>query len=226
MSDTNRSLVESASRGDVGAIEDLLQQYLPALKEFVRQKAGAHLLAREQSSDLVQSTCREVLEHMHGFKYQGEKAFKNWLFTMALRKVIGRARYYRAEKRDIGREVTPRAGTPSSTSGPDPQEAESLLTPSRFAMARESQGKLDRAFEQLGPDYRAVIVMARVAGLSHAEIAQRMNRSEGAVRVLLSRALARLATLAEQEAESDPSVVSKKAPKNPQQQTTTIRPNR
>jgi DNA-directed RNA polymerase specialized sigma24 family protein len=40
-----------------------------------------------------------------------------------------------------------------------------------------------------------VISLARIVGLSHAEIAKEMGRSEGAVRTLLSRALARLATL-------------------------------
>jgi DNA-directed RNA polymerase specialized sigma24 family protein len=39
-----------------------------------------------------------------------------------------------------------------------------------------------------------VILMARVIGMSHAEIAAELGIAEGAVRTRLSRALARLAT--------------------------------
>ena len=44
---------------------------------------------------------------------------------------------------------------------------------------------------QLGQGF----VQFRLLGLSHAEIAEQMGRSENAVRLLLSRALARLVTL-------------------------------
>ena len=48
---------------------------------------------------------------------------------------------------------------------------------------------MEAAFDSLPDDYREVITLARIAGLSHAEIARQMARSESAVRMLLSRAL-------------------------------------
>jgi RNA polymerase sigma-70 factor (ECF subfamily) len=70
---------------------------------------------------------------------------------------------------------------------------QTLFTPSRHAIGREELERLERAFAALPDDYRSVIVLARVHGLSHAEIAGRLGRTEPATRTLLSRALARLA---------------------------------
>jgi hypothetical protein len=52
---------------------------------------------------------------------------------------------------------------------------------------------LEAAFDELPEHYREVITLSRIAGLSRAEIAAHMGRSEASVRNLLSRALVVLA---------------------------------
>ena len=64
-----------------------------------------------------------------------------------------------------------------------------------IAIADEDMERLRDAFTELSDDHRQVITLARVVGMSHAEIADEMGRSEGAVRVLLHRALVRLGWL-------------------------------
>jgi RNA polymerase sigma-70 factor (ECF subfamily) len=56
----------------------------------------------------------------------------------------------------------------------------------------EQQLQLAAALEQLPEDYRQVILLRHIEQLPHSEIARRMNRSEGAVRMLWVRALAQL----------------------------------
>ena len=51
------------------------------------------------------------------------------------------------------------------------------------------------SFDQLSEEHREVITLARLVGFSHRDIAERMGRSEDAVRKLLSRARARLMVL-------------------------------
>jgi RNA polymerase sigma factor (sigma-70 family) len=70
-----------------------------------------------------------------------------------------------------------------------------LGTPSRHAIAREALARVEAAFDRLPEDYREVIVLHRIAGLSHREIGERLDRSEIASQRLLARALARLSTL-------------------------------
>ena len=70
-----------------------------------------------------------------------------------------------------------------------------LCTPSRALMDREAIERIERAIDELPEDYREVLTLARMVGLSRAEIAEVTGRSEGAVRTMLSRAQARLTEL-------------------------------
>ena len=70
-----------------------------------------------------------------------------------------------------------------------------MCTPSREAIAREQLGRVEQAFESLPDDYRRVITLSRIVGLSHAEIAEVLGRTPGAVKTLLNRAVVRLTSL-------------------------------
>lgn len=189
MSDDHRPLVEKASQGDVPAIEELLHRHLPALRAFLRLRAGPAIRARESAADLAQSVCRELLQQLGSFDYRGEAAFKAWLFTAAMRKLVERQRYYEADKRDVGREVRPATSTGSA----DLIDVyKHVMTPSRDAQAHELMEQLERAFDRLPTDYRDVIVWHRIVGLSQREIGERMGRSEIAVQRLFARALSKL----------------------------------
>jgi RNA polymerase sigma factor (sigma-70 family) len=62
-------------------------------------------------------------------------------------------------------------------------------------MAKEFETRFAAAFAQLSPEHQQVFFLARVMELSHAEIAQQMERSEPACRNLLVRAVSRLGGL-------------------------------
>jgi RNA polymerase sigma-70 factor (ECF subfamily) len=51
---------------------------------------------------------------------------------------------------------------------------------------------LAAALARLPDDYREVVILRNLEGLSHEEVARRMDRSAGAVRMLWVRALTRL----------------------------------
>jgi len=192
------ALVDAAVAGNSAAIEQLLERHLPGLRAYIRLRAGAGLRARESSSDIVQSVCRDVLENMGRFRYPGEAAFRAWLYATAMRKIADRAEYWRAAMRDPAREVRLSPGSATRPSGTDDARlAEvyraSFFSPSQAAMGREALVRLESAFEKLPEDYREVIVLSRIVGLSRAEIAEKMGRTEASVRNLVSRALAELA---------------------------------
>jgi RNA polymerase sigma-70 factor (ECF subfamily) len=182
------------ARRDPQLLDTLLARYLPELRAFIRLNVGPRVRERESSSDLAQSVCREVLEHADRFAHQTEAGFKQWLYRTALRKICDRHDYYAAGKR-AANEVPLQAHTDSAVDllacyG-------TFYTPSKHAEAREELSRVESAFDQLPEEYREVIVLSRIVGLSHADIAQQMGRSEGAVRNLLYRALASLAKILE-----------------------------
>ncbi|HVS19206.1 MAG TPA: sigma-70 family RNA polymerase sigma factor [Planctomycetota bacterium] len=168
-------------------LEALIERHLPGLRAYVRLRMGPELRARESASDLVQSTCREVLQHAGRFRHGGETGFRHWLYTTAQRKVANRVEYYRAGKRDAAMEVAP--------GGEESLAAlyQTISTPSRGLMTRERIQEIEQAFDGLSEPHREVILLARIVGLGHAQVARTMGRSEQATRSLLHRALAELA---------------------------------
>ncbi len=197
METNSEALVQSACQGDPVAVERLLAMHLPRLQAYIRLRTHPTLRARESASDLVQSTCREILEHVDRYQYQGEANFRYWLYTTAKRKIANRAEYYQAAKRAAKREIPLDA-----QGGQDALLADCysrIATPSQHAMASELRGRMEDAFGKLRDEQREVILLAKVVGLSRAEIAKRIGRSEGAVRMLLSRSLARLSEILDEE---------------------------
>jgi RNA polymerase sigma-70 factor (ECF subfamily) len=172
----------------------MLHRHLPGLRGFIRSRMNGLLSSKESSSDLVQSVCREVIEHIDRFEHQSEDGFRQWLYRTAERKTIDRLRYYTAAKRHAGREVD---GEDSLLEG----TRRLFPSPSRQAMAREELARAQAAFERLPEDYQTVIVLFRVQGLSHGEIARRLGRSEGAVRNLLYRGLAAISDALDEQAD-------------------------
>lgn len=186
---STKPLVDRATRGDLRAIEALLEKYLPGLRAFVRLRIGPELRAKESSSDITQSVCRELIERLERFEWQGEEAFRSWLFIAALRKVADRAEHYRVGKRDLGREAAfaPEAGNESAW-----ECYRSLSSPSQQAIARELAERIESAFDALSSEEREVVTLAKIVGLSRAQIGERLGKCEGNVRVVLHRALARV----------------------------------
>ena len=191
----SEELISRVSHGDVGAMDSLLERHLPGLRAFMRLHAGEHIRAKESLSDLVQSVCREVLQDMGAFDYRGEAAFRQWLFNMAMRKIIDRGRYYKAQKRDVGREVSIQRGATASGAELVPIEFATLFTPSDGAIVRERVEHIERAFRRLPAHYREVITMSRIYGYSNREIARRLGAGEDAIRMRVVRALAKLSGL-------------------------------
>lgn len=186
----SRDLVLAAQRGDAPALEALIDRHLPALRAFVRLRADAAFRARESCSDLVQTSCRQALQHLQDFEWRGEDSFRNWLFALTANKLLNRRQYHRAARRDPAREAAPIDDSAALLAA-----YSAIVTPSQDVIAREFAERLEAAIDQLPASYREVLLLARVAGLSHAAIAERLGTTEAAARTRLTRARTRLATL-------------------------------
>ncbi len=183
----SESTLRQASAGDPVALDALLARYLPGLRGWLRLRAGDMILDRESVDDLAQSVCREVLENIDVFRFGGEAGFRKWLYLSAQRKIGHRVEDHRAKRRDVRLEVA------AGGDGELLEIYQSFCTPSRELQAGEAREQIESCMDALPPDQREVVLMAKFVCLSHAEIAKDLGKSEGAVRVLLSRGLANLA---------------------------------
>lgn len=190
------ALARRAAQGDQDALAQLLERHLPAIRAFVRCHMGPGMRARESSSDLVQSVCRELLSHKDAFRHPDENGFQAWLFATARRKIANRARDMLQQKRDVRREIA----LDASGLGELGAVYARYSSPSRRALLAEEVERLEAAIAQLPDDQREVLTLAHLAGQSRAAIAAQMGRSEDAVRALLHRAMARLMVLLDERA--------------------------
>jgi RNA polymerase sigma-70 factor (ECF subfamily) len=74
----------------------------------------------------------------------------------------------------------------------DPEQKGDGAPPSRAMRRQERRERLQGSLRKLSPDHRMVLELSRTEGLSIREIADRMGRTESAVKNLLLRATRRL----------------------------------
>jgi RNA polymerase sigma-70 factor (ECF subfamily) len=153
------------------------------------------LRSKLESMDLVQDALIHALGGLDGFTYKDEGDFVRWLSKIAENELRGNLKKLHADKRDIRKEVR-LDNYRSTTEGgfvktPGPIDA---TTPSVIMSKKEDLEKLEKAIDELKPEYREVIVLTKIERLSYEEIGVRLDKSSDAVRMLATRAMAALAT--------------------------------
>jgi RNA polymerase sigma-70 factor (ECF subfamily) len=183
--------IRAAAAGDEHALESVFARNMAPLVAFIRTRIGPHLAARESATDLAQSVFREVIQDLDAFEYRGDAAFRGWLYQQAVRKIVNRNRFHFSQRRDIDREARP--GKEDDVGAVFDCYA-TFGTPSRLVAAREDLERFERAVESLPEKQRDAVTMSRLLDLDYAEIAGLMGCSESAVRGLVARGLATLAS--------------------------------
>jgi RNA polymerase sigma-70 factor (ECF subfamily) len=183
--------VEKVKGGDYDAFAVLFAKYRRRLAALLRYKAGPELLAAVEVDDLLQETFLQAFRDIQRFHYAAPGSFWNWLASIAGNVVLDAIRFQGRQKRNAADVVRFRSA--SNPGGPDPVDRK---TPTLLLSEKESVQALFARLEGLPPDYREAILLAKVEGLSTAEIAARMGKTREAVALLLHRALKRLRALA------------------------------
>jgi RNA polymerase sigma-70 factor, ECF subfamily len=186
-------LFTSARAGSNSCLGRLLSLYTNYLKLLVTAQMDHRLRVRVSPSDIVQDTFFEAHRDFEQFRGQSTGEFVAWLRKIVVNNILRVVeQHVLAEKRDVRREVSlEEIGRRLEQST---VRLESLLavegeSPSGCAVRNEHEILLADALSALPTDYRDVIVMRHIEGLPFEEVARRMERTSGAVRMLWLRAL-------------------------------------
>ena len=183
-------LVALAKEGDEAAANQLCSVYGERVRRIVRLRLDHKLRSKLDSVDVVQDALMLALDGLEDFTYRNEGDFLRWLAKIAenrLRDILDR---FHADKRDVHKEIPfKKEGRSTEVGAAGPMRT---TTPSVIACKKEAMDRLEKALDKLKPEYKEVIVLKRIEGLSHAEIADRLGKNAGAVRMLLARAMAAL----------------------------------
>ena len=191
-----QELVALAQDGDVSALERLYRVYGERVRWMVRFRMGKVLRSKLESMDVVQDVLIHAFQGLGSFTYTNEGDFVRWLSKITQNSLRDNLDRLHAAKRDVRREVSLR-GPESASGGGFHRAFEGLdaTTPSVIVSRREDLARLEAAIDRLKPEYRDVIVLTKIEGLSYKEIGQRLGKSPDAVRMLVPRAMAELTTV-------------------------------
>ncbi len=186
-------LVALAKEGDESALNQLCSVYSERVRRIIRLRLDQKLRPKLDSVDVVQDALILALRGLKDFTYRNEGDFLRWLSRIAENKLRDIFDKFHADKRDVHKEI-PFKKVGRSTEGGSFGAAGPMrtTTPSVIACRKEALDKLEQALDELKPEYKQVVVLKRIEGLSHAEIAERLGKKTGAVRMLLARAMAAL----------------------------------
>jgi len=183
-------LITLAKAGDDSAVNQLCRVYGERVRRIVRFRMGRELRPKLDSVDLVQDVIFSALEGLGNFTYKNEGDFLRWLSRIAQNALRDNLDKLYADKRDIRREVRLDSNRPATEDGHvEPRGPIQATTPSMILSQKEDLDKLEKALDKLKPEYREVIVLAKIDELSYAEIADRLGKSINAVGHLISRAM-------------------------------------
>lgn len=192
-SDEDR-LLQDAVAGDGDALESLLLLHFDRLVAEVSARIPDDARAALSGEDVVQDAFIVAFQQIREFEPRGGAAFHAWLARIAENRLMDAVKALRAAKRGGGWVRV--QGTPSAEADGIIPALEMLATrsstPSRSVAAHEAEAALEAALNSLDPDYRDVLRMRYIEAQPVAACAARLRRSEGAVHMLLSRALVAL----------------------------------
>lgn len=174
------ALVELARKGDAEAFGMLYDHYQPAVYRFLFYRTHSAPLAE----DLTSETFFRALRSMTGFRWQG-KDFGAWLMTIARNLATD---HYKAGRTRLEMTTEDMGQHDDATEGPESAVLASLTNEILLV-----------ALTELPDEQRDCLVMRFLQGLSIAETAQVLGRSEGAVKQLQLRGVRNLAKLMPEE---------------------------
>jgi RNA polymerase sigma-70 factor (ECF subfamily) len=173
--------------------QDWLTRYQPWLAVLARMEIDSRYQAKFSASDAVQQTLMEAWQGREKVRGTSEGERLAWLRKILANQLARLARHYGAvKKRDAAREISLDQSLAASSMRLENLIAADISSPSGQAMRRERQLLLADVLARLPADYREVIILRNLEGLSHEDVARRMKRNPGAVRMLWLRALAQL----------------------------------
>jgi RNA polymerase sigma-70 factor (ECF subfamily) len=170
------ALVELARNGDAEAFGLLYDHYQGSVYRFLYYRVGSVALAE----DLTSETFFRALRSMSSFKWQG-KDFGAWLMTIARNLTTDHYKSSRTRLESTTEDMSPHD---SATEGPEAAVLASLTNEALLA-----------ALKKLPAEQQECLIMRFLQGLSIAETAQILGRSDGAIKQLQLRGVRNLAKL-------------------------------
>lgn len=191
----NDELSARVREGDADALAELVDANRAQLLAALERKVGVGLRRKIELEDILQETAARAVKDLPKIDFQGQDPL-GWLYQVMDRQIVDLHRFhFRAEKRNAAREVSvdqPAASGDAEHKGFADLLVASMTSPSAAVSRDLRLVKVYQALENLSEDMKQAIRWRYLENLPSQEIAKRLDKSDVATRVLLSRAIRKL----------------------------------
>ncbi|MCD0459364.1 RNA polymerase sigma factor [Roseiconus lacunae] len=194
---SDQDLIDRIKSKDETALATFLQQNHAQLCGFVRSITGEHLLAVTEIDDLVQDIATAAVTSLATAPLD-QYSPMDWLQQIARRRVVDAHRFhFDAQRRDANRQQSLNAPSGGGSSGDSPASLEQMLSasmtsPSAVFSRDVRMMRMQEAVASLSEEQQQAIQLRYADGLPTKQIAERLGKTDVAIRVLLSRSMRQL----------------------------------
>jgi RNA polymerase sigma-70 factor, ECF subfamily len=183
VSATDQVLLARASRGDVEAFRQLVQEYSGLVYRVAHRVVGA-----EDAQDASQEVWVRVWRNIKGFR--GDSAFSTWLYRITVNTCLSlRRREATRHEQEYSEELPYLPEPPGGDADPE-----------ALTLSAERKEEIQAALGCVRAEHRAALVLRHMEGLSYTEIAEVRGIPDGTAKGWVSRGrAAMLIALAEED---------------------------
>ena len=175
-------IVQKVIKGDVNAFEKLVLEYEKSVYNIALRMTGNS----EDASDMTQEAFIKAYNSLQSFR--GDSKFSVWIYRIATNVCLDFLRS-KSRKPTVSLSVEDNEGEEVQLDVADESQSPELLLDRQ--MTRES---VRRGLETLSPEYRQILLLREIQGLSYDEISQALGLEVGTVKSRIFRARKKLCT--------------------------------
>lgn len=187
---------DAAQVMDTAAMARFIHDHRLQLLAYIRKHLGTALGRKVEADDVLQDVTLEALRRVGELGRIDRDPF-GWLCQIADYRLVDiHRRLFGAQKRAAGREVEIDAPAAGKENSPLINLlVASITSPSQAFSRDQKEFQLQEVLATLPDESREALRLRYVDGLPTKDIAERLGKSDGAVRVLLTRSLSKLQSL-------------------------------
>lgn len=193
MATEDDNLIRRIRTGDQNAMAELMERYRGQLLATASRKMSDLLKRSVEPDDVIQEAMTYCLKTFSEIDCRFLDPMP-WVHQVLERKIVDAHRHHAAQKRAADKGV-PLSGATDSSPGLIDLLIASITSASQAFARNRREERLMIAMQQLTKEQQDALRMRYVDNLPSKEIAEKLGKSDGAIRVILTRSLRQLEEL-------------------------------
>lgn len=174
----DKALIKKAQKGDTGAFEKILKNYENVIYGIAYRYAGS----QDDAADMAQEIFIKMFRNINGFRFKSK--LSTWIYRVAVNTCID---MIKKSDRDKAAYSLDDGYTDDEGEMCYGEIADTSLLPDEVIIKGEVKDAVNTALSCLSEDYRTVIILRDMQGLTYDEIAEVIDCSVGTVKSRISR---------------------------------------